>query len=99
MDMSGNMPKRPHAEVMDELKRKLGGISNVIPRSKPVIYLDYPMHGNIGDLLIHAGTDSFFADYNYDGIGLFSIHEFCLCHRSGKPLVFFKDSVRRLDAL
>jgi pyruvyl transferase EpsO len=99
MDMSGNMPKRPHAEVMDELKRKLGGISNVIPRNKPVIYLDYPMHGNIGDLLIHAGTDSFFADYNYDVIGRFSIHEFCLCHRPGKPLVFFKDSVRRLDAL
>ena len=97
--MSGISTKRPHFEVMDELKQKLGSIMNVIPKSRPVIYLDYPMHGNIGDLLIHAGTDRFFADYNYDVIGRFSIHEFCLCHRPGKPLVFFKDSVRRLDAL
>jgi len=97
--MSASPTKRPHAEVMDELKRKLAGIVEVIPRSKPVIYLDYPMHGNIGDLLIHAGTDKFFADYGYDVIGRFSIHEFCLCHRPGKPLVFFKESVGRLDAL
>lgn len=97
--MPGNPLKRPHAEVMDGLKRQLGGIVNVIPKSRPVIYLDYPMHGNIGDLLIHAGTDRFFADHSYDVIGRFSIHEFCLCHRPGKPLVYFKDSVRRLDAL
>jgi pyruvyl transferase EpsO len=99
MDMSATPAKRPHAEVMEALKRKLGDIVDVIPKSRPVIYLDYPMHGNIGDLLIHAGTDRFFADHDYDVIGRFSIHEFCLCHRPGKPLVYFKDSVRRLDAL
>lgn len=97
--MSGIPAKRPHAEVMDELKRKLAAIVNVIPKERPVIYLDYPIHGNVGDLLIHAGTDRFFAANGYEVIGYFSIHEFCLTHRPGKPLVFFKDSVRRLDAL
>ncbi|MGE3874319.1 MAG: polysaccharide pyruvyl transferase family protein [Parvibaculaceae bacterium] len=97
--MSGILPKRRHAEVMDELKLKLGSIAGVIPKSKPVVYLDYPMHGNVGDLLIHAGTDRFFADHGYEVIGHFSLHEFCLSHRPGKPLVFFKDSVRRLDDL
>lgn len=97
--MSDLPAKILHIEVMDELKRKLGAIMDVIPRSRPVIYLDYPMYGNIGDLLIHAGTDRFFADHGYDVIGQFSIHEFCRTRRAGKPLVFFKDSIRRLDDL
>lgn len=97
--MSGISAKLPHVEVMDELKQRLGSIVSVIPKSRPVIYLDYPIHGNVGDLLIHAGTDRFFADNAYEVIGRFSIHEFCLTHRPGKPLVFFKDSVRRLDDL
>ncbi|MGE0239250.1 MAG: polysaccharide pyruvyl transferase family protein [Parvibaculaceae bacterium] len=97
--MSGTSVKRPHADVMDELKRRLGAIAGIIPKARPIIYLDYPMHGNVGDLLIHAGTDRFFADHGYDVIGYFSIHEFCLTHRPGRPLVFFKESVRRLDDL
>jgi pyruvyl transferase EpsO len=97
--MSGATVKRPHAEVMDELKGKLASIVDVIARNRPIIYLDYPMHGNVGDLLIHAGTDRFFTANGYELIGYFSIHEFCLTHRPGKPLVFFKDSVRRLDDL
>ncbi len=97
--MTGNPEKQPHTEVMDELRQRLAGIVDVIPTSKPVIYLDYPIHGNVGDLLIHAGTDRFFSANGYEVIGRFSIHEFCLTHRPGKPLVFFKDSVRRLDDL
>jgi pyruvyl transferase EpsO len=97
--MPGIPAKRAHVEVMNELKQKLNGIVSVIPKDRPVVYLDYPMHGNVGDLLIHAGTDRFFAAHGYDVIGDFSIHEFCLTHRPGKPLVFFKDSVRRLDGL
>jgi pyruvyl transferase EpsO len=99
VEVSGIPAKRPHVEVMDDLRHKLGDIVRVIPKERPVIYLDYPMHGNVGDLLIHAGTDRFFAANGYDVIGHFSIHEFCLTHRPGRPLVFFKDSVRRLDDL
>ena len=97
--MSSMPAKRPHVEIMDELKRRLNSIADIIPKDRPIIYLDYPMHGNVGDLLIHAGTDRFFAATGYEVIGHFSIHEFCLTHRRGKPLVFFKDSVRRLDDL
>ena len=92
-------PRRPHTLVMDELKHKLDAITEVVPRDRPVIFLDYPIHGNMGDLLIHAGTDRFFAANGYKVAGRFSIHEFCLTHRPGKPIAFFKDSVRRLDDL
>lgn len=84
---------------MDELKHKLDLIRDVIPLSRPVVFLDYPMHGNVGDLLIHAGTDEFFAANGYEVIGRFSIHEFCLTHRPDRPIAYFKGSVRRLDAL
>ena len=97
--MSENSVKRPHAEVMDLLKQRLDWIVSVIARDRPVVFLDYPMHGNVGDLLIHAGTDRFFSANRYEIIGRFSIHEFCLTHRPGKPFVFFKESVRRLDEL
>lgn len=89
----------PHAMVMDELKHKLDLIRDVIPLSRPVVFLDYPMHGNVGDLLIHAGTDWFLAVNGYEVIGRFSIHEFCLTHRIDRPIAYFKDLVRRLDAL
>ena len=28
-----------------------------------VLYFDYPLHQNVGDLLIYAGTEQFFKDY------------------------------------
>ncbi|QIG49738.1 hypothetical protein G5V57_19655 [Nordella sp. HKS 07] len=97
--MTESASKIPHAAVMDELKHKLDLIRDVIPLSRPVVFLDYPMHGNVGDLLIHAGTDRFFAVNGYEVIGRFSIHEFCLTHRPDRPIAYFKESVRRLDAL
>lgn len=97
--MADIQPKRRHGDLMAELKRKLDGITAVVPRSRPVIFLDYPIHGNMGDLLIHAGTDRFFAENGYDVLGQFSIHEFCRTHRPGMPIAYFKDSVKRLDAL
>lgn len=97
--MTENPPKVPHAMVMDELKQRLDLVRDVVPLSRPVVFLDYPMHGNVGDLLIHAGTDQFFAANGYEVIGRFSIHEFCLTHRPDRPIAFFKPSVSRLDAL
>ena len=29
-----------------------------------VVYFDYPLHLNVGDLLIYAGTEQFFKDYD-----------------------------------
>lgn len=67
--------KKPHAEVMSELKRRLRRIHDVLQPSAPVVYIDYPMHGNIGDLMIHAGADAFLEDYGYDVVGRYSGHE------------------------
>jgi pyruvyl transferase EpsO len=49
---------------MDMLKARLSEITAVIPPGSNIVYLDYPVHGNIGDLLILKGTEKFFSDYN-----------------------------------
>ncbi|RUS42659.1 polysaccharide pyruvyl transferase family protein [Cohnella sp. AR92] len=51
------------AHPMDELKQRLKQILDVIPPGSDVYYLDYPVHGNGGDLLIMKGTEAFFRDY------------------------------------
>ncbi|MFT0801409.1 polysaccharide pyruvyl transferase family protein [Bacillus swezeyi] len=48
---------------MDSFKEKLGEILDVIPRHSSVVYLDYPLYGNVGDLLIMKGTEAFFKAY------------------------------------
>ena len=50
---------------MNELKQKLAGITRHLPRERPIVYLDYPVHLNFGDILIMRGTERFFADYGY----------------------------------
>lgn len=35
---------------------------DVLDRRKRIIYIDYPLHRNIGDLLINLGTEKFFTD-------------------------------------
>ena len=46
---------------MDALKRRLDALTETIPAESPVIFLDIPMHLNVGDLLIFAGTESLLA--------------------------------------
>ncbi len=48
------------ADALLALKRNLGGIARVLPPGSRVVYIDYPLHRNIGDLLIHQGTEEFF---------------------------------------
>ena len=48
-----------HEKIMEALKKNHDSIIKLIGRSD-VIYLDYPIHGNVGDLLIMAGTLDFF---------------------------------------
>jgi pyruvyl transferase EpsO len=46
---------------MNELKGRLSGLLQFLPVERPLIYLDYPVHLNFGDLLIMRGTEQFFA--------------------------------------
>jgi pyruvyl transferase EpsO len=50
-------------QPMVEIKRELAVISTVIPRGSQIIYVDFPVYENIGDLLIMKGTEQFFRDY------------------------------------
>jgi pyruvyl transferase EpsO len=85
--------------MMDELKSRLTGITAVMAPSRPVIHLDYPVHGNVGDLLIHQGTDAFFEDHGYDVRGRFSMHDFSRLDRTGRSLLVLKESIRDLDLM
>lgn len=84
---------------MQGLKERLRGITSVLPPSRPVVYLDYPVHNNVGDLLIHQGADAFLADYGYSVLGRFSMHDFTQRDRSSEASLALKSSIRDLDAL
>ncbi|KXZ20166.1 polysaccharide pyruvyl transferase family protein [Bacillus nakamurai] len=46
--------------VMISLKETLTGLLSVIPPQSEIIYADYPLYGNVGDLFIMKGTEAFF---------------------------------------
>ncbi|BFU59963.1 MULTISPECIES: polysaccharide pyruvyl transferase family protein [Rodentibacter] len=46
------------------LKQKLAPIADLIKDKNDVFYLDYPLHLNVGDLLIYHGTEQFFKDHH-----------------------------------
>ncbi|WP_198003605.1 polysaccharide pyruvyl transferase family protein [Neisseria shayeganii] len=50
--------------AMQELKQKLNFIADLIIDKNDVVYLDYPFHLNVGDLLIYHGTEEFFKQHN-----------------------------------
>jgi pyruvyl transferase EpsO len=43
------------------LKQALDPLHALIDPARPVVYVDYPFHSNIGDLLIHQGAQAFLA--------------------------------------
>ena len=49
--------------VLLALKQQLKQIEEKIIDKNDVLYFDYPLHQNVGDLLIYAGTEQFFKDY------------------------------------
>ncbi len=51
--------------TMDDLKHQLSDLTAALPRERPLVYLDYPVHLNFGDILIMRGTERFFADHGY----------------------------------
>lgn len=52
-----------HRTAMAAIKGKLARITQLI-QQRPVLYLDYPVYNNVGDLLINLGTETFFNDFN-----------------------------------
>ncbi|WP_199618157.1 polysaccharide pyruvyl transferase family protein [Paenibacillus alkalitolerans] len=66
----------PLAHPMDELKHRLRQILDVIPPRSNIYYIDYPVHGNGGDLLIMKGTETFFKDYQINVRARYSVYDF-----------------------
>ena len=51
-------------EILLARKAELKQIAELIIDKQDVVYFDYPLHLNVGDLLIYAGTEQFFKDYD-----------------------------------
>lgn len=50
--------------ILTALKQQLDPIADLIQDKKDVFYFDYPLHLNVGDLLIYHGTEQFFKDHH-----------------------------------
>lgn len=46
------------------LKRRLSDIAAAFDTTARCIYVDYPLHANVGDLLINLGSEQFFAEHH-----------------------------------
>lgn len=64
---------------MEFLRQRLFDITALIPARNPIVYLDYPVHTNIGDLLIERGADHFLSYYGYNVVERRSYYDFCAC--------------------
>jgi pyruvyl transferase EpsO len=65
---------------MAMLRDKIADIAALIPRDRPVVFLDYPVYLNVGDLLIEKATDAFFRDFGYNVTEIRSAHDFPPAH-------------------
>lgn len=57
---------------MQVLKNNLNVITDVVPKSSKILYLDIPLHLNVGDLLIMKGTEQFFKENQYRVVGRYT---------------------------
>lgn len=60
---------------MNSLKYKLMSLLEIIPQGEHIIFADYPVYFNIGDLLIFQGSENFFRDNNIIIDDRFSLKE------------------------
>ena len=51
-------------QLIIDLKNKLNPMVELIKDKNDVFYLDYPLHLNVGDLLIYHGTEQFFKEHH-----------------------------------
>ena len=76
-----DLPSDDAPTVMQRLAMHVEDIGKLIAPGRPVVYLDYPVHLNVGDLLIEAGTDRFFKRLGVDVIERRSAYDFGLAAR------------------
>jgi pyruvyl transferase EpsO len=72
---------------MDMIKEKLQMILRAIPPGSKIYYIDYPVYGNGGDLLIMKGAEKFFADNRIKVLRRFSVLDFPKNLTIGKDII------------
>jgi pyruvyl transferase EpsO len=65
-----------HESIFLGLKQRLAGITHHIPGGARAILVDYPLHANIGDLLIHLGEERFFEAHGIEVTARYSRHDY-----------------------
>ncbi|MEG7862599.1 polysaccharide pyruvyl transferase family protein [Bacillus mobilis] len=61
---------------MEMLQKDLKVILSAIPEKSKIYYMEYPVYGNVGDLLIMKGTERFFEEYEIDVVKRYSFINF-----------------------
>jgi pyruvyl transferase EpsO len=61
---------------MTRLKNKLTEILGYFDKGQRCIYVDYPLHTNVGDLLINAGCEQFFREHDINIWRRYSYYDF-----------------------
>ncbi|AME07350.1 polysaccharide pyruvyl transferase family protein [Bacillus siamensis] len=73
--------------VMSRLKETLAGLLSVIPPKSDIMYADYPLYGNVGDLLIMKGTEAFFKAHGIRVKQRWNPDNFPFGRRAGKETI------------
>ena len=62
--------------TMERLKQALHVLVDALPVGAPIVYLDQPVHLNVGDLLINVGLEKLLADNGRKIVHRFSIKDY-----------------------
>lgn len=93
------MPRaaRAHDAVMQDLYGRLEPLTEVVPCGSSIVYLDYPLYFNFGDMLINLGAERFFRDMDHRVLARLSLYDLCSFHYD--PLPHAELRPRALDLL
>ncbi len=64
------------AALMAALGARHDALSGIVPPQAPIIYFDVPVHHNLGDLLIYAGTEALLARFGWHITHRFSVLDY-----------------------
>lgn len=78
-----------HNKLMGGLKQKHSSLLDVINKS-PVVFLDVPLYGNVGDLLILQGTIKFFQENFINVSNMFTVRNFCENKIKNESVIVFQ---------
>jgi pyruvyl transferase EpsO len=70
---------------MQKIRDALKQVGQVLQPGERIVFIDYPVHANVGDLLIQEGTERFFESHGIHPIARYSVHLFFMRKISRLP--------------